>query len=185
MSHPQQFAFFEECSKRFKQQFQEAVRVVEVGSLDINGSVRNFFPNAIEYLGVDLGEGSCVDLVVPGEMLEMPNGWADIAISTECFEHCKSWNDVLINLTRMLKVNGIFLMTCATFGRAVHGTSDSDKDSSPYTNDYYKNIGVVEFSTQDCVSHYYEKHGFEVDAISGDLYFWGIRNNREFVDLFR
>ena len=94
MAHPEQQAFFEEQVKRFKAFFDAADTVLEVGSQDINGSVRSYFNKRSKYLGVDLGLAKGVDLVVPGQLLELPDGWADIAVTTECLEHAREWRGI-------------------------------------------------------------------------------------------
>jgi len=65
---------------------------LEVGSLDINGSVRIVFERC-DYLGVDLGEGKGVDLVCPGHLLEFPASSFDTVISCQCFEHDVHWQE--------------------------------------------------------------------------------------------
>ena len=77
MAHLQQKKFFEDASQRFNHSFADAKKVLEVGSQNINGSVRDFFLIADEYVGVDIGEGKEVDYVIPGELLELPDAWAD------------------------------------------------------------------------------------------------------------
>jgi len=182
MAHPAQQKFFSEITKRFEDLFRGSIRVLEVGSQNINGTVRGYFPNAIEYLGIDIGSGQDVDWVVPGELLQLPDAWADIVVTTECLEHCKMWEEVFLNMIRMLRPSGLFLMTCASTGRATHGTLDSDEYSSPFTTSYYKNLGADDIAEKIMLGEFFEKHSFEVESISGDLYFWGIRNANEFKE---
>ena len=52
MAHPQQAEYFTSVREHYLAHFERA-RVLEVGSLDINGSVRDLF-SACEYTGVDL-----------------------------------------------------------------------------------------------------------------------------------
>ena len=54
MSHQSQLDFVRSLTNRFPIYFA-GQRVLEVGSLDINGSIRQFF-SGCEYIGVDLGE---------------------------------------------------------------------------------------------------------------------------------
>jgi hypothetical protein len=176
MAHQEQKEFFMRLRQSLTSHFTEATRVLEVGSQDINGTVRGFFPNAREYLGIDLGIAKCVDWVIPGELIELPNGWADVTVSTECFEHCRKWDQVMTNMIRITKPHGLLVITCASIGRATHGTIDSDTLSSPYTTDYYKNLSITDISEKILLGHYFSSHGFEVNSESGDLYFWGIRS---------
>jgi SAM-dependent methyltransferase len=183
MAHKEQREFFEELNLRFSRLFSSANRVFEVGSQNINGTVRDFFPNAREYLGIDLGMAPDVDWVIPGELAELSDGWADIVISTECFEHCDNWHLVFLNMARILASGGLFVFTSAGTGRAAHGTIDSDEYSSPFTTSYYKNLDVDQVAEKIKLGCYFDSHGFEVNSKSGDLYFWGIRSGLAFDEI--
>jgi len=177
MAHPEQIAYFERISEMFRSDFANAGNVLEVGSQNINGTVRDFFANNINYLGLDIGRGDGVDLVIPGELVELPDGWADIAISTECFEHARNWKDILLNMIRITKPEGLILLTFAGKGRATHGTLDSDVFSSPFTTTYYLNLGPDDLAKEVAIGRYFQRHGFEVNSKACDTYFWGIRNS--------
>ncbi len=168
-------SFFAALQQRFSEIFASAGNILEVGSQDINGTVRGFFPSDTNYLGIDLGIAKCVDWVVPGELIELPDHWADIVISTECFEHCKDWDKVFINMIRILKPGGLCILTCASGERAAHGTIDSDEADSPFTSNYYKNLGPDSIAEKIRLGAYFKQHAFEVNTIDNDLYFWGIR----------
>jgi len=183
MAHKEQREFFEELNLRFSKFFLSANRVFEVGSQNINGTVRDFFPNAREYLGIDLGMAPDVDWVIPGELAELSDGWADIVISTECFEHCDNWHIVFLNMARILASGGLFVFTSAGTGRAAHGTIDSDEYSSPFTTSYYKNLDVDRVAEKIKLGCFFDSHGFEVNSKSGDLYFWGIRSGLAFDEI--
>jgi hypothetical protein len=62
MSHPEQIGFFKAVVDANKT-FIEGARVLEMGSYNVNGSVRDMFALAGRYVGVDLVEGPGVDLV--------------------------------------------------------------------------------------------------------------------------
>src|SRR5579871_6551941 len=66
------------------------VKVVEIGSQDVNGSLRSTCPSAFEYLGLDFAAGKGVDVVLqdPYELpLEAES--ADIVLSSSCLEHAE------------------------------------------------------------------------------------------------
>jgi len=188
MAHPEQQEFFKRLGISFAKDFGEARRILEIGSQNINGTIRSFFPHASEYIGIDLGLADCVDWVVPGELLELPDGWADITISTECFEHCEAWENVFKNMLRMTRPGGLVVFTCASTGRSTHGTIDSadattDNCFSPFTTSYYKNLDVDGVAEKIKLGAFFLRHGFEVNSHSSDLYFWGIRSDSVFADL--
>jgi len=177
MAHPQQLAYFERIRDLFADAFTDAENILEVGSQNINGTIRDLFTVDANYLGLDIGKGKDVDLVIPGELVELPDGWADISISTECFEHAKNWREILLNMIRITKPQGLILLTFAGKGRTVHGTIDSDAFSSPFTTTYYQNLGPDDVARDISIGKYFSRHGFEVDSIAHDTYFWGIRNS--------
>ena len=179
MSHKEQRNFLNRLRLQYPERFNNPATILEVGSQNINGSVRDLFCSQGEYLGIDLGMAPDVDWTIPGELIELPNAWADIVISTECFEHCQDWVKVFINMMRISKPSGLVIVTCASIGRAAHGTVDSDEDSSPFTTNYYKNLGVDDISEKIKIGLYFGAHGFEVNNLSNDLYFWGIRSDSE------
>src|SRR5208283_1437369 len=66
-----------------------AGRVLEVGSMDINGSIRPAFGDASEYIGIDLTPGPGVDRVMSAHDLDQawPAGWFDTVVCCEMLEH--------------------------------------------------------------------------------------------------
>jgi glycosyltransferase involved in cell wall biosynthesis/SAM-dependent methyltransferase len=177
MAHPQQLAYFERIRNLFVAAFADAVNILEVGSQNTKGTVRDFFGAHVSYLGVDLSRGKDVDLVIPGELVELPDGWADIVISTECFEHAENRRDILLNMIRITKPQGLILLAFSGKGRSVHGTLDSDAFSAPFTTTYYNNPGPGDVTGDIAIGKFFLRHGFEVDSIINDTYFWGIRNS--------
>ena len=176
MSHIQQ-RFFINSIKQFLPNFFHNSSVLEVGSLNINGTVRDFFSEC-QYLGIDVGEGNDVDMVCYGEDYCGPANHFDTVISCEAMEHNPGWQKTWINMIRLLKINGLIIMTCATQGRKQHGTDYSQPHDSPLTTkigqNYYKNLNESDFikvSDPDC---WFSVWGFFVDGSSHDLYFFGL-----------
>ena len=98
---------------------RDARSVVEVGSFDVNGGVRDLFPNATVYLGIDLKPGRGVDLVMDAAEW-VPDRLYDCAVSTETFEHTPKWRQILRRMKDALSPGGVLVMTCATTGRNPH-----------------------------------------------------------------
>ena len=119
MSHPAQMLFVQSVKHHFPDYFKDS-KVLEIGSLNINGSVRQFFENC-EYLGVDLGLGKDVDLVSKGHELSFPDKSFKTVISCECLEHDKDWQKTFQKMYDLS--SGLVVMSCATIGRPEHGTS--------------------------------------------------------------
>ena len=171
MAHIQQRDFFERMRQKYPDAFKN-VRVLEVGSLDINGTVRDFF-NAESYMGCDVGPGPGVDLVCAGEELEFADDYFDVAVSAECFEHNEMWEETFLNMHRM--ASDYVFVTCASTGRPVHGTHDNHPGSSPFTLDYYSNLTEDDFREAFDLDEMFTEYGFEYNPQAKDLYFWGVK----------
>lgn len=102
----------------------EGPRVIELGSLDVNGSVRPLVGvlKPIEYIGVDLRAGIGVDIVgdVCSGFLKDRHGRFDIVISAETLEHVQTWPLFVHEIKRLAKPGGHLLLTCRSPGFALH-----------------------------------------------------------------
>lgn len=172
MSHPAQMEFIAEVKRNYPELFSRK-KVLEIGSLDINGSIRGFFTECA-YLGVDLGAGAGVDLVGRGEDLEFPDGSFDVVASCECFEHNPEWVRTFDNMTRMAK--SLVFFSCATTGRPEHGTKRTTPWDAPFCGDYYQNLKASDFIGR-CNLKPYAEYTFMVNKDAHDLYFIGVKSN--------
>jgi SAM-dependent methyltransferase len=182
MSHKQQIEFISLVKENFPD-FFEAKKILEVGSLDLNGSIRSFFSSNCEYTGVDLEIGKGVDLAVPGQLLDLSSRSFDLTLSCECFEHNPFWVETFINMLRMTKQGGLVIMSCACYGRAEHGTKNSCPQASPFTVnqdwDYYCNLSSFDFEKKLNLNNWFSLYRFYYKYKSHDLYFVGIIKNPE------
>ena len=160
--------------------FFRRCRVLDVGSLDINGSNRPLFEQC-DYLGLDLAPGRNVDVVSRAHEFNAPSESFDTIISTEMLEHDQYYAKSLTNIVRMLRSGGLFLFTCATTGREEHGTSRCHPIASPITSslegweDYYKNLTECDIREVLDVDTVFARCGFDVEETNYDLRFWGIK----------
>lgn len=99
-------------------------RVIEVGSMNVNGSLRPTIEalGPGDYVGVDLAEGPGVDEVCPAELLVARFGAEsfDIVVCTEMLEHVREWRVVVDNLKRLVKPGGLILITTRSKGFPYH-----------------------------------------------------------------
>ena len=175
MAHFQQLRFVESVARHLTPSWT-GLSVIEIGSHDVNGSVRPFFAGS-HYVGVDLSAGVDVDLVASGHEVRLPDGSFDLAVSSECFEHNPQWLETFRNMHRMTKAGGIVLVTCASRGRLEHGTTRTTPALSPGTAsigwDYYRNLNRSDFEAQLDLNAMFECHTFLRNDVSQDLYFVG------------
>jgi SAM-dependent methyltransferase len=175
MAHQEQFDFVNSVKQKFTNNFINA-KVLEVGSLNLNGTVRQSFENC-EYIGLDLGEGPAVDVVCEGQNYDAPDNHFDTTISCECFEHNPYWVETFKNMIRMTKSGGLVVMTCATTSRAEHGTARTSPEASPLSVgkgwDYYMNLTQEDFESNIDLSNSFSS--YEFSTVNQDLYLWGIK----------
>src|SRR5574343_253554 len=145
MAHLEQRNFCIKVKEQFPEFFKNK-RVLDIGSLDINGSNRDLFEDC-DYIGLDVGEGKNVDVVSVGHLYDAPDNFFDTIISTEVFEHDMFYSETITNIIRMLKPGGLFVFTCAAPGRPEHGTRRCGEECAPLLiqiseqwADYYKNL---------------------------------------------
>lgn len=136
--------FFNEVKQEYPEFFNNK-KVLEVGSLYINGSVRELFEGG-EYTGIDLGEGQGVDVISKAHEYIHPEEY-DVVVSTEMLEHDIHWQESLKQMYNNLKKGGLFIFTCAGPDRAEHGTSKDNAWASPFTTEYYRNISKEDFES--------------------------------------
>ena len=170
MSHQAQLDFVASLRFKFPDYFIRK-KVLEVGSLNINGSIRPFFEQCT-YVGVDLGEGADVDVVAKGEDLTYADGTFDVVASCECFEHNPEWVATLENMIRM--ATGLVFFSCATTGRKEHGTRRTSPWDAPFCGDYYRNL-TEEDVRQEIDLSVFKRYEFSANSDCHDLYFWGIK----------
>lgn len=154
-----------------------AGRVLDIGSLDINGGPHTLFTSA-EYVGVDLGSGPNVTHVGRGEDLTLPDGRFDVAMSSECFEHNRAWRATVSNMIRMTRRGGLVVFTAASTGRAEHGTTRSDQGrAAPLAvaigEEWYRNLTTRDVITAVADVDWANRFCLELRSTS-DLLFAGI-----------
>ena len=174
MSHKQQMSFVKYIKDIYPKYFLNS-KVLEIGSLYINGTIRIFFENC-DYTGVDVGPGKMVDVICEGQNLKYEDNTYDTTASCECFEHNPYWKETFENMYRMTKKNGLLFFTCATTGRPEHGTKRTSPENAPLlTWDYYKNLTEEDFTKNIDISNMFSEYKFMIDLSCNDLYFYGIK----------
>jgi SAM-dependent methyltransferase len=103
--------------------------VLEVGSFNVNGSVRPMVEgyDSRTYVGIDRTDGPGVDRVVDVESLTETLGvdCADVLISTEMLEHCTNWRRCVREMVEALRPGGLLLLTTRSGGFPYHCPPDN------------------------------------------------------------
>jgi O-antigen biosynthesis protein len=115
-------------------------RILEVGSRDVNGTAKELLAGyAREYVGIDIIEGPSVDKVLDVNDLadSFAPGSFDVVVSTEMLEHCLDWRGALFQMTAVLRVGGMLLITTRSPGFELH---DYPADHWRFTISDFKEI---------------------------------------------
>jgi predicted O-methyltransferase YrrM len=102
--------------------------VLEVGSLDVNGSLREVVEplGPKRYLGVDVRPGPGVDEICAAERLVERFGPEsfDVVLATDVLEHVADWKAAIGSMKRVLRPGGVTLLTTVAPGFPYHGYPD-------------------------------------------------------------
>ena len=140
-------------------------RVLEIGSRNINGSVRHLFAGAADYVGVDAVDGPGVDIVGDGATIEVLFDSFDVVACTEVLEHVDDTiaAGIIANAHRHLVAGGRFVMTCAGPGRGAHSAID-ERPIRPW--EFYRNVDA------DLLAAWLSDAGFvrwEIEPLGADM----------------
>jgi SAM-dependent methyltransferase len=114
--------FILEYAKQIKKKIGKQSKVLEVGSLDINGSIRSVFKDAKTYIGIDPIAGAGVDKVmwsydIPKVFKE---GEFDCVICCETLEHDPNFWVTVNNIRWVLKKGGWLIISTPSLGTSLH-----------------------------------------------------------------
>lgn len=152
MAHREQIEFVKSLKAQFPRRFAR-VNVLEFGSRNVNGTVRDLFSGCF-YCGVDAVSGPGVDYVC--EAAQFPDDWPEVfgrdwqtVFSCEMLEHDPNWRQSVSVMVRAVAPGGMFFGTAAGPARPEHGTPRTSKVGEHFYGprpDYYGNICPVELS---------------------------------------
>lgn len=103
-----------ETMKQFVEEYDlEEAKVVDIGSLDINGSYRDLFTG--EYIGVDLAPGKNVDVIMDSPEWEALKD-VDAVISGQTLEHVADGPKLMKSMFDVLKPGGMLCVIAPSSG---------------------------------------------------------------------
>lgn len=120
----------------------ETIRVIEIGSRDVNGSARPLFPCA-KYVGIDISPGPGVDCIGDGATWK-PDELADLVLCLEVLEHTPNWGEIIANSFTWIVPGGTMVSTCAGPKRQPHSATDG---AELRPGEWYRNLTADEIAT--------------------------------------
>lgn len=161
--HPQAFDFV----RRVVQSLPPLYSVVEFGSKNWNGTIRDIFQDAIQgdgsYLGIDLEPGDLVDLIADASTWRTYQKYSAV-VCCEVLEHTPLAEAICLSARLALDRGGVFIMTCAGDGRNPHGRNGGEL---PH-DEFYRNV------SRSQIEEWLTAAGFDLILVSpspdGDLY---------------
>jgi len=174
MAHPAQWLWCEQIKKDHPSYFRNK-RVLDIGSLDINGNNRYLFAEC-EYIGLDVVSGPNVDVVSIAHMYK-PSAPFDVVLSTNALEHDLYWQQTLDAMLTLLEPVG-FLFFSVSASHNEHGTKRTSPSQSgttqmgPEWENYYRNLNEIDISGALDLNQFYR---YEISVFEKDLRFWGIK----------
>jgi SAM-dependent methyltransferase len=91
--------------------------ILDVGSLDVNGTLRDAVPNEAAYVGADVVSGKNVDIVLDSpHRFQFQSNRFNIVISTSCLEHDDFFWLTFSEMARVLAPGGFIYINAPTNG---------------------------------------------------------------------
>jgi len=91
--------------------------IIEIGSLDVNGSLREVAPPTARYIGLDFVAGRGVDVVLTDPYsLPLESNSADVVVSSSCLEHSQLFWLAFLEMARVVKPGGLIYLNAPSNG---------------------------------------------------------------------
>ena len=91
--------------------------IIDIGSQDVNGSLRSVAPPNNKYIGIDFTQAKGVDIVIDDPYsLPFEDESIDVIVSSSCFEHSEFFWLLFNEALRVLKPTGILYINAPSNG---------------------------------------------------------------------
>lgn len=140
-------------------------RVLEVGSRNINGGVRDLFAKAV-YVGIDTRDGPGVDVIADGATYRAIEPF-DAVLCLEVLEHAPDAAGLCQSLVANCRPGGVILVTAAGPKRRPHNATDGGPDLAP--GEHYANVSAKDLRhwlAAGCATVLTETAGADVRAVA-------------------
>ena len=96
---------------------ENQLTIVDIGSLDVNGSLRRVAPAEHKYIGVDFATGNGVDVVLEDPYtLPFESESIDACVCSSCLEHSEFFWLLFNEIMRILKPTGVLYLLVPSNG---------------------------------------------------------------------
>jgi len=93
------------------------ITIADIGSQDVNGSLRSLAPVESKYVGLDFANGKGVDVLINDPYsLPIESDSVDVVVSSSCFEHSEFFWLLFNDIQRILKPHGLFYLNAPSNG---------------------------------------------------------------------
>lgn len=119
--------------------------VIDIGSQDVNGSLKSVTPNCFNYIGVDFQKAKNVDVILDNPYkYPFEDQTIDIVVSSSCLEHSEFFWLTFLEMVRVAKPDGLIYLNAPSQGQyhdypvdCWRFMADAPKALSKYANNFY------------------------------------------------
>jgi len=142
--------------EQYSQYFNNA-KVLEIGSQNINGTVRDAFKDC-NYIGVDWLAGKDVNIICKANETKFEKEYFDTFISFSTWEHDPLWKEDIEHNLSFLKKGGLILFGWAGLKSIPHGTEWSiygqyHPKSMEEMKEFLAQLPVIILDTEQDIRH--------------------------------
>ena len=142
--------------ERVKKEFiSKANYILDVGSLNVNGEVRQYFKDAEKYFGIDMRKGDGVDIIMRGDEIQnhFAAGSIDLVICMNTLEHDDNFWETVRQMKKVLEVGGHMIISVPTMMFPIH---DHPSDYWRFSEEairkiIFKDFDILDLEHQDTV----------------------------------
>jgi SAM-dependent methyltransferase len=158
-------AFF----KTYLSNSQNAI-IVDIGSQDVNGSLRSVAPSNNKYVGVDFIKAKGVDVVITDPYrLPFKDGSVDVVVSSSCFEHSEFFWSLFNECLRILGPKGLLYVNAPSNGPFHRYPVDCWR--------FYPDSGIA-------LQNWGKRSGFDCALLESFIGMQGVHRWNDFVAVF-
>ena len=134
----------------------KGVRVLELGSGNVNGTVRDYFEDTKRYVGVDVRDVDCVDVVSYAKDTKFRKSHFDTLISYSMIEHDPEWKESISHNLPFLKKDGLMFLCWGGENNAKHGDHYGGHHPVPLkeVKEYILSLGTEELEETNVDNNY-------------------------------